>query len=641
MLGEECLTYLVHMFICIVWSRYLHLHQREVCAGIVRITIWDWMLILVTTMPLLYGVMLCHASQRHVAFVLSGYVILLVAAAIDWKIWKVLHVLTPAMPRTINSTTQSDAQADEERTELNPAANRGSAANGSQQVGCAKIEYVVASACIDASSEAVESESLTAELFPSANQTQRQSNRTGADDISRISALCPAAQNCGLPGSHTGLFWTPCRRCRAKDTASTWGEEFTRNMISVTLLATAGYTAAFFQTIRASMLDNDLHDMEAPEDGHRDEHHARYTDNSHILSYSMFAVGIGVSMTLMVRGRVGRFISLMAGLFVVWASGAVSVTLVPLSVEVFDLSARSLLLVTLAVLPPMGIVGIIMPSAAYNFTLSTAVEDMWREALVHKTLKRKSKIVHILGMLLQSSRKRRRVQSSFALRVDPPDNIASQFGLSAEVPVASSARSLELGRSFDCLIAASQREPGRATSETPTLNAAQFGLLLQHDGAGAPYTNAETEAEYKLATLPAARSEGLRRADYVAHVLAHNDELRSTLRSQDELNDLASQLFNMIDTDNSGKISENELRAKLLSVRNASMHRRANCLRTEPTAEASVRLTWRGHAITAVAGRASGQRIGRQRCTRLAARNQCNGRRHDFSGAMGQFHSRG
>ena len=564
-------------------DRYLHLHQREVCAGIVRITSWDWLLVLATTMPLLYGVLLYHASQRHVAFVMSGYVILLVAAAIDWKIWKVLHVLTPTMPRTIKSTAQSDEQADEERAELNPAANAGSPANQSQQVDSAQVEHVGASgvmdSCVDVSSKTVES--LTAELFPSANQTQHQSDRTGADDVSRMSALCPAAQNYGLPGSHTGLFWTPCHRCRPKLTASTWGEEFTRNLMSVTLLATAGYTAAFYQAVRASILDNEVHGMEAPEDGHRDEHHDRDADSSYILSYSMFAVGIAVSMTLMARGKVGRFVSLVAGLFVVWTSGAVSVTLVPLYVEVFDLSAWPLLLVTLAVLPPLVIVGILMPSAAYNFTLATAVEDLWREGLVHKTLKRKHKIVHILGALLQSSRKRKRVQSSLVLRVDPPDKIGSpnQFGLPADFQVENSARALEIGRSFDCLMSATQRGPGLTTSGTPTLGAAQFGLLLQQHGAGAPYTEAEVEAEYTLATMAAGHPEGLPRADYVAHILAHNDELESALNSQDELNDLASQLFKLIDADNSGTISEHELRATILAVRNADMHRRANCVR--------------------------------------------------------------
>ena len=53
-----------------------------------------------------------------------------------------------------------------------------------------------------------------------------------------------------------------------------------------------------------------------------------------------------------------------------------------------------------------------MPSAAYDFILATAVEDLWQEKLVRETLDKKQKIVHILGVLLRHMRKEKRRKST-------------------------------------------------------------------------------------------------------------------------------------------------------------------------------------------------------------------------------------
>jgi hypothetical protein len=571
---------------------YLHLHQHTVFANIVRVTAWDWLLIMCITMPLLYCAMQFSTSERCEVFVFCGHVMLLLAIVIDWKIRQVLDALTPTMPiakSAITSVAPSHRDdVDEETTELNPETN-----------GKPEASDLMDSSVEASSIDNAELASLTAELHPPANISGYQAPRNsepeaaGAEAVAlRMSALCPAAQDNGAPGSHTDLLWAPFRRCQpnAAVTESQWGEEFTRNLLTAILLSTAGYTAAFFQAVRTSILvkfagsSNYTHepDVHGPEL----EHHY-HIENTHALSYCMLALAVATTTTLMVKCRRGVFVSLAVGLCVLWTSGAVTVTLVPLSIELSDVSGLSLLLMTLAVAPPLVIVGILMPSAAYNFTLATAVEDLWREELVRETLRRKHKIVHILVMLLRSARKHRRVAKSLSSNLIGVDKAEGRP--SPNAPGASqSARALELGHSCDRFINASHRGPDRSkrsrrgdctvsrhapvpvTLDTASLNAAQFGLLLQQHGAGAPYTDTEVEAEYKLASTSAAHAEGVERADYIAHMLAHNDEITSALASQDELNDFASQLFKLIDANGDGCISEEELRDKVLSVREPS-----------------------------------------------------------------------
>lgn len=603
---------------------YLHLHQREVFANIVRITRWDWLFVMATTMPLVYCALNFHAAARCEVFVFCGHLILVLATVMDWKIRQVLNALTPTMPvaepTAVGVARSLGEVVHEERTELNPATN-----------GKLDESDAMDNICNE------ELASLTAELHPLANFSEDQTKtnlepKTADGEVvaSRISALCPAAQYIGAPGSHTDLFWAPFRRCRpnAAVAASHWGEEFTRNLLCAILLSTAGYTAIFFQAARTSILAEfadgsyllDEHEAHGHGGGHKTEHHDRI-ENTYTLSHCcVLVVSIVTTVALVTRGRRAAFVSLVTGLFGLWTSGAVTVTLVPSSIQLSDLSGLSLLLITLAVVPPLLIVGVLMPSAAYNFTLATAVEDLWREGLVHETLERKHKIVHVLVLLLRSARKHRRVAVSGCSTV--PDTGKAGSGCSQYAPGAvHDARAIELGHSFDRFIKASQQESVRSkrsrradrtgsqhapvpvTSETPSLGAAQFGLLLQQHGAGSPYTAAELEAEYKLASTAATHTEGVPRTNYVAHMLAHNDDITSALASQDELNDFASQLFRMLDTDEDGRVSEAELRDQVLSVRK----RPASARSLEQYMHLKLRFvfSWRGCVLTFVHDRTS------------------------------------